>query len=101
MKYKLQENGVSIPEKNMNIPSCEGNKDWREYQAWLKEGNKPDPEFTKEELAAKKAVKYKEDRRQSYASVNDQLDMQYHDKTKGTATWIDHVRSVKEKYPKP
>tara|TARA_Y100000401_G_C8170575_1_gene148970 strand:- start:86 stop:409 length:324 start_codon:yes stop_codon:yes gene_type:complete len=36
-----------------------------------------------------------------YASVGDQLDMQYKDKINGTSTWTDHVAAVKAKYPKP
>ena len=36
-----------------------------------------------------------------YASVQDQLDMQYWDSVNGTTTWKDHVKAVKDKYPKP
>jgi len=36
-----------------------------------------------------------------YASVGDQLDMQYKDALNGTTTWKDHVAAVKAKYPKP
>ena len=36
-----------------------------------------------------------------YASVQDQLDMQYWDAVNGTTTWRDHVAAVKAKYPKP
>ena len=36
-----------------------------------------------------------------YASVGDQLDMQYKDAINGTTTWKDHVTAVKSKYPKP
>ena len=36
-----------------------------------------------------------------YASVGDQLDMQYKDAVNGTTTWKDHVAAVKAKYPKP
>ena len=36
-----------------------------------------------------------------YASVGDQLDMQYKDTVNGTTTWKDHVAAVKAKYPKP
>ena len=36
-----------------------------------------------------------------YASVQDQLDMQYWDLVNGTTTWKDHVKAVKDKYPKP
>ena len=36
-----------------------------------------------------------------YASVQDQLDMQYWDSINGTTTWKDHIAAVKAKYPKP
>tara|TARA_Y100000401_G_scaffold103616_1_gene94769 strand:+ start:538 stop:705 length:168 start_codon:yes stop_codon:yes gene_type:complete len=36
-----------------------------------------------------------------YASVGDQLDMQYWDLINGTTTWKDHIAAVKAKYPKP
>ena len=36
-----------------------------------------------------------------YASIGDQLDMQYKDAVNGTTTWKDHVAAVKSKYPKP
>jgi len=35
-----------------------------------------------------------------YASIGDQLDMQYHDKVNDTTTWKDHVAKVKSDYPK-
>jgi len=35
-----------------------------------------------------------------YVSIGDQQDMQYWDAVNGTTTWQDHIRSVKEKYPK-
>ena len=46
------------------------------------------------------AVKYKEDRRKAFASVGDQLDMQYWDAVNGTTTWKDHVAKVKSDNPK-
>jgi hypothetical protein len=36
-----------------------------------------------------------------YASIGDQLDMQYKDAINGTNTWKDHIAAVKAKYPKP
>ena len=47
------------------------------------------------------AVKYKSDRAAAYASVGDQLDMQYWDAVNGTTTWKDHVAKVKADNPKP
>ena len=47
------------------------------------------------------AIKYKSDRAESYASIGDQLDMQYWDAVNGTTTWKDHVAKVKADNPKP
>tara|TARA_Y100001963_G_C6700928_1_gene409441 strand:+ start:575 stop:862 length:288 start_codon:yes stop_codon:yes gene_type:complete len=46
-------------------------------------------------------LKYKEDRAKSFASIGDQLDMQYWDAVNGTATWKDHIAKVKSDNPKP
>ena len=47
------------------------------------------------------AIKYHSDSAAAYASVGDQLDMQYWDAVNGTSTWKDHVAKVKADYPKP
>ena len=36
-----------------------------------------------------------------YATIGDQLDMQFKDGLNGTTTWADHIESVKTAYPKP
>ena len=51
--------------------------------------------------AAAAAIKYQSDRAAAYASVGDQLDMQYWDAVNGTTTWKDHVAKVKADHPKP
>ena len=43
---------------------------------------------------------YKYERQAAYAPLAEQLDMQYHDAMNGTETWLDHINSVKTKYPK-
>jgi len=43
MKYELTENGVKDLETGAFIPNAEGNRHWKEYQAWLAEGNTPRP----------------------------------------------------------
>ena len=40
-------------------------------------------------------------RRNAYASLGDQLDMQYKDALNGTTTWKDHIASVKSANPIP
>ena len=46
---------------------------------------------------------YKIDRQNDFnkKSIQDQLDMQYHDAVNGTTTWKDWVKSVKDAHPKP
>lgn len=44
---------------------------------------------------------YSEKRREAYAPIGDQLDMQYHDSVTGSRTWLDHIESVKDAHPKP
>jgi len=44
---------------------------------------------------------YARDRAVAYASVKDQLDMQYWDSVNGTTTWKDHIAQVKADNPKP
>ena len=44
---------------------------------------------------------YKTDRQSAYASIQEQLDMQYWDAVNGTTTWKDHIAQVKSDNPKP
>ncbi len=44
---------------------------------------------------------YKVARQSAYATIQDQLDMQYWDGVNGTTTWADHVAQVKSDNPKP
>ena len=44
---------------------------------------------------------YQRDRAEQYPSIQDQLDMQYHDAIDGTTTWKDAVAKVKADNPKP
>lgn len=48
-----------------------------------------------------KANQYQRDRASQYPSIQDQLDMQYHDQVNGTTTWKDAVAKVKADNPKP
>ena len=64
-KYKLT--GISteivMPAENQTITDSGNNKYWRAYQAWLAEGNTPDPEFTAAELKAKAKAEKEADAR--------------------------------------
>ena len=43
---------------------------------------------------------YQRDRATSYPSIQEQLDMQYHDLVNGTTTWKDAIAKVKTENPK-
>ena len=47
------------------------------------------------------ALEYSRKRVEQYASVEDQLDMQYWDSVNGTTIWKDHIAKVKSDNPKP
>lgn len=44
---------------------------------------------------------YKIDRASEYPTIQEQLDLQYHDQVNGTTKWKDKIKSIKDKYPKP
>ena len=56
--------------------------DWTQVNAWTN----PD--------------QYKIDREVAYPSIQEQLDMQYHDNVNGTTTWKDAIAKVKSDNPK-
>ena len=47
------------------------------------------------------ALEYSRKRVEQYATIQDQLDMQYWDNVNGTTTWKDHIAKVKSDNPKP
>ena len=60
MSYKLADVGVQRLADGAWIPSDPANKDWRDYQEWLKAGNTPQaadppPPSPKDEIAELKA----------------------------------------------
>lgn len=44
---------------------------------------------------------YQRNREIEYPSIQEQLDLQYHDQVNGTTKWKDKIKSIKDKYPKP
>ena len=49
----------------------------------------------------KNANEYKQNRENSYPSLQEQMDMQYWDSVNGTTTWKDAIAKVKSDNPKP
>jgi len=57
---------------------------------------------TEEEVNQKIAeLQWEQNRRNSYGSIADQLDMMYWDGVNGTTVWADHIAQVKSDNPKP
>ena len=46
------------------------------------------------------AFQYGRNRKAAYPTMEDQLDMQYHDQVDGTTTWKDAIQAVKDANPK-
>ncbi len=44
---------------------------------------------------------YKDQRRLAYPTIEEQLDMLYHDRLDKTNTWTDAITNVKDQFPKP
>tara|TARA_B100000085_G_C18227391_1_gene384459 strand:+ start:226 stop:513 length:288 start_codon:yes stop_codon:yes gene_type:complete len=64
------------------------------------DGNATEPSDS--DITSKMAeIEVQEARKNSYASIADQLDMQYWDNVNGTTTWKDHIAQVKSDNPKP
>ena len=82
-------------------PNCAFNVSGNSYAGieWL-DGN-PLPKPSEEDVNAKAAEIETRDahispRVRAYPSIEDQLDMQYHDKVDGTTTWQDAIQAVKD-----
>ena len=43
---------------------------------------------------------YARARAEAYPSLQDQMDMMFHDQTEGSRTWLDAIEAVKEAHPK-
>ena len=84
--FDKDDNKIDVDQDNIDAARVELEK--KKYQ--VQRTGKQDPEFPG--VLTTDTI---------YASVQEQLDMQYWDAVNGTTTWKDHVAAVKAKYPKP
>ena len=84
--FDKDDNKIDVDQDNVDAARVELDK--KKYQ--VQRTGKQDPEFPG--VLTTDTI---------YASVQEQLDMQYWDAVNGTTTWKDHVAAVKAKYPKP
>ena len=86
------------------VPGAECSIKAGKIVSWNSEEAQPtDAEITAEQerlQAEYDAKQYARDRAVAYASIQDQLDMQYWDSVNGTTTWEDHIAQVKDDNPK-
>lgn len=75
-----------------------------EIKEWPYEGEIPNAEKLEEIKNAYatylESIAYQGKRAKAYPSIQEQLDMLYHDKINDTATWVNAIANVKNKYPK-
>ena len=86
-----------------SFPSPTGTMDDFENIDWVGDApNKSDfqPQYDAEELAYNNS-QYQRDRASQYPSIQEQLDMQYHDAVNGTNKWQEAIAKVKTDNPKP
>ena len=84
--FDKDDNKIDVDQDNIDAARVELDK--KKYQ--VQRTGKQDPEFPG--VLTTDTI---------YASVQEQLDMQYWDAVNRTTTWKDHVAAVKAKYPKP
>ena len=98
MAQSLEEIKASLtPPTHDNINGVQVELSTEEAQAFV-------DKWAENELAKQldeEANGYKVARQSAYASIQDQLDMQYWDSVNGTTTWKDHIAQVKADNPKP
>jgi len=57
--------------------------------------------ISKEDIKTKiQSISYVAKRRNAYPSIQEQLDMQYHDQVNGTTNWKDAISKIKSDIPK-
>ena len=89
----------------LGISAIVQNNNYESIQWFCEESEIPSKEIVENKIAemqsAEDAIQYRKDRAVAYPSIQDQLDMQYHDQVNGTSTWKDSIAKVKSDNPKP
>jgi len=86
--YTIPSNATDIQPVGFHAPKWDGKK-WVEGDVLARDAFK----------AGLVATQYQRDR--VYPTIQEQLDMQYHDMMNGTTTWKDAITAEKTRIPKP
>ena len=78
-----------------NPPTTES--EYNALDCWVDKSKAPSWDSISSDVALEKV---RQNRRDAFPSIGDQLDMQYHDQLNGTTTWKDAVAKVKADNPK-
>lgn len=57
-------------------------------------------QWTEEYIQYRNSIAYRDERKNAYDSIKNQLDMMYWDSKNNTTTWENHIDSVKQQFPK-
>lgn len=77
------------------IPAANSNRHYKEYLAWLEEGNTPEPADIPEPIS------YEILREEAYAIEADKLFFQEQRGEVPAGTWQAKIDEIKERFPKP
>jgi len=102
-------NEISKLDAMVSLRPTENIYGYSDKPVWGSENNDGLAQPTDAEVEAEKvrlqadydAQEYARSRKGEYPSIEDQLDMQYHDLVNGTTTWKDAIKAVKDSNPKP
>ena len=93
--YPNQDKRYVVVYPHQTVTLYEGSNEYKKMVDEVEAGTS-----TIEEVDDTPVTTYVDGRIAAYASIGDQLDMQYHDVVDSTTTWKDHVKAVKDAHPK-
>jgi len=95
--YILSESGVIRASDNASIPNDDGNRDWREYLAWVEAGNTAAP-YTPEPVTVEQV---EAQRRQAFVTESDPLFFSWQAGSDVEQAWLDGRATVQARLPYP
>lgn len=82
---------IEVPAVPTDLECADGHSDGLEDEKWVRRYRTREKTYAERRLTVHPC----------YASVQDQMDMQFKDRQDGGTRWVDHVSAVKTAHPKP